>query len=105
MALTTASAVVVYLPLVLFQFVDGSDELVIGETYRTYEACMVQAEHDVKIMAREAEEQESRTSAGPTLQQILIRCEEFPEGYFPEHRGYVPLQYGPTGCIGEGCNE
>ncbi len=78
----------IYAPLVLFTFVDGTEMTAVGEGYESFDACMVQAEADAKIMVNEIEGIEGELEA-PVIRYISISCEAMDANSFPAHSGYI----------------
>ena len=46
-----------------------------GESYRTEDACLVQSEHDAKLMWNEWKWEESRTGRKGFYRNVEVRCE------------------------------
>ena len=88
MSATIAS---IFVPMVLIQMVDGTELTAVGDNYPTLEACMVQAEHDARVMAREIEAIENELES-PVIQYVSITCEPMGEDAYPAHYGYLPLE-------------
>lgn len=78
-----------FVTMVLITMSDGSELQAVGDAYPTFDACMVQAEHDAKIMANEVE----RIDSDDRIQEIRISCEPGTDEYQP-HTGYIPVPRG-----------
>lgn len=79
-----------FIALVALTFNDGSAVTAEGEAYTTYDACMVQAEHDARLMFNEAILVESRGGyKGRHLEGIVYDCKPLPANYTP-HTGWLP---------------
>ena len=80
-----------YIPIVLIVMVDGTEMTAVGDVYPSFDACMVQAEHDAKIMANEVQAIEDELPE-QVISHISIVCEPMGDDY-PEHLGgYLPLE-------------
>lgn len=78
----------IFVPIVTISMTDGSQLQAAGTTYETFDACMVQAEHDAKIMVNNIENVEN-TLEYPIIDSVVISCEQ--RNDIPAHTGYVPL--------------
>lgn len=78
----------IFVPIVTISMADGSQLQAAGTTYETFDACMVQAEHDAKIMVNDIENVEN-TLEYPIIDSVVISCEQ--RNDIPAHTGYVPL--------------
>ena len=63
-----------YVMAVSISFADGSVLSAYSDNYPTVDACMVQAEHDVKIMSREVEAIEAELPQ-QVIREIRITCD------------------------------
>lgn len=82
-------ASITYVPIVIISMVDGSQLSAIGDNYASLDACLVQAEHDAKLMEREVKNVEA-TLKYPLIKHVSITCE--PMTGNPDHDGYIPIQ-------------
>lgn len=83
------SSAAIFVAVVSFFFADGQVVSAEGMSFDTYEACIIQAEHDAKIMAHEIDHIESGLDE-PTLMEVRITCE--PMASHNDHEGYVPRE-------------
>lgn len=81
----------IFVPMVLIQMVDGTELQAVGDAYPTMESCIVQAEHDAKVMAREIEGIEFELET-PVIKFVSITCEPMTSDDYPDHIGYLPLE-------------
>ena len=63
-----------YVMAVSISFADGSVMSAYSDNYPTVDACMVQAEHDVKLMSREVEAIESELLR-KVIKEIHVSCD------------------------------
>lgn len=61
---------------------DGSELVAFGDNYPSFEQCIIQAEHDVKVMAREIEDIES-TLPHRVITGVRIECEPMGNTFHP----------------------
>ncbi len=80
-----------YIPIVLIVMVDGTEMTAVGDTYPSFESCMVQAEHDAKVMAREIEAIENELPE-QVISRVSIVCEPMGDDYPAHLGGYLPLE-------------
>lgn len=78
-----------YVPIVIFSMVDGSQLSAIGDNYASLDACLVQAEHDAKLMEKEIQNVEE-TLSYPVIKHVSVFCERMADN--PDHNGYIPLE-------------
>lgn len=76
-----------FVSIVTFFMADGQVLSAEGQGFETYDACMMQAEADAKIMEHELERIESELSE-PGILEVRIVCE--PMGHHDGHTGYIP---------------
>lgn len=84
-----AETTTAFVAVVTFFMADGQILTAEGQSFGTYDACMMQAEADAKAMAREAERLEAN-GFPKVIERISIVCEPM-EGMH-NHRGYLPLE-------------
>lgn len=78
----------IFVPIVTIYMADGSHLQAAGTTYETFDACMMQAEADARVMAKDIENVEN-TLEYPIIDSVVISCEQ--RNDIPAHTGYVPL--------------
>lgn len=78
-----------FVPIVIIGLADGSQLTAIGDNYASLDACLVQAEHDAKLMEREVKNVEDALEYS-IIEHVSITCE--PMTGNPDHDGYIPIQ-------------
>lgn len=78
-----------FVPIVIIGLADGSQLTAIGDNYASLDACLVQAEHDAKLMEKEIQNVEE-TLSYPVIKHVSVFCE--PMTGNPDHDGYIPIQ-------------
>ena len=69
-----AETAITFLMTATISFSDGAEMTAYGDNYISLDACMVQAEHDVKLMATEVEAIEGELPQ-QVIREIRITCD------------------------------
>ncbi len=69
-----AESAISFIMMASITFTDGSELTAYGDNFPSVDACMVQAEHDVKLMSREVETIEAELPR-QVIREIRITCD------------------------------